>query len=134
MKVLFDQDNPLKVKLHEEQLDISKKLVQKGKVTMQKEVLKEEKNIAVSVTREELVIKRQTIDKDDPDNMNKHMEVIRIPVREERIEVIKHPVIHKNFTIYKCKLHGIEHIQETIKKEDINIKTTGNPKIINEDK
>ena len=72
--------NNAKLKLREEQLDISKKLIKIGEVTIHKEVLTEERNITVPITHEELVVKRRDIDNDNPSNKGEPIEVVRIPI------------------------------------------------------
>lgn len=114
--------NSSKLQLRKEQLDISKKLVKTGEVTMHKEVIKENKNIVVPITREELIIEKKVLDKE---GSNKHTETIRIPISEEHIEVIKHPVIQENVAVYKHQIHETKHIKKTLKREKAQIKTIG---------
>lgn len=121
--------NPV-LQIREEQLDISKKQVQTGEVTMHTEVFTEERTIKVPVTREELVIEKKVMDGDTANSIKKHTETIRIPVSEERVEVKKHLVILEDVNFYKQDFQDNKHIEETLKKEKINIKTSGNPVII----
>ena len=111
---------PSKLRLKEEQLEISKKRVQTGEVTVHKEISTVKKNIIVPVTIEELVIENKVFDKEDPNNVK--TEAIRIPLSEEVIEIIKHPVSNQDVTIFRQELEEIEHIEEILKKEKIYIK------------
>lgn len=126
--------NHSKLQLREEQLEIARKRVQTGEVAIHKEILREEKNIIVPVTREELVIEKKVLDKEPSNKINEHTETIRIPISEERIEVIKHPVVKEEVAIYSRQLHETEHFEETLKKEKICLKTIGNPRIIDKEK
>ncbi|HWO98063.1 MAG TPA: YsnF/AvaK domain-containing protein [Bacillus sp. (in: firmicutes)] len=121
------------IQLREEQLDISKKWVETGEVTVHKEVVTEEKTIVVPVTREELVIEKKTLDAENPGKMNGHTEAIRIPINEERIEIVKHPTVLEDVTIYKRQFQENEHIEETLKKERVHVETIGNAKIIDKE-
>ncbi len=125
--------NQSKLHLKEEQLDITKRRVKTAVVTVHKEIIKEEKNITVPVTREELVIEKEVLDKADPSKTNERTETIRIPIKEELIEIIKHPVAQEDVKIYKEQTSEIQHVQELLAKEKLHIKTTGNPKIINKE-
>jgi uncharacterized protein (TIGR02271 family) len=123
-------DNGSTLKIREEQLDISKRQIQTGEVTMHTEVSTEEKIIKVPVTHEELVIKKKVLDGESSNNDIGHTETIRIPISEEQVEVIKRPVVLEDVNIYKHQFHENKHIEETVKKEKVNIKTIGNPRII----
>lgn len=119
------------ITLHEEQLDIYKKLVQTGEVIMHKEVFVEEKNIQVPIYTEELVIEREMpSNKNSSHSEQNHTEIMRIPISEERIEIIKHPVVLEDVQIYKHRFEEIKHIEETVKKETLAVKTTDGIEII----
>lgn len=120
------------ITLHEEQLDIYKKLVQTGEVIMHKEVFLEEKTIKVPVYSEELVIEMDLPDTQDSNYSENHTEIMRIPISEERIEIIKHAVVLEDVQIYKHKFEEVKHIEETIKKETLAVKTTDGIEIIDE--
>ncbi|MBC2582612.1 YsnF/AvaK domain-containing protein [Clostridium sp. DJ247] len=132
-QLIDDTNNSAKLQLREEQLDIAKKWIQTGQVTMHKEVFTEEKNITVPVTREELVIEKKVLDGKAPNKMDRHTEKIRIPISEERIEVIKHPLVLEDVEIYKHQFQETECIEKTLKKEQIHLETTGDPKIIDKE-
>lgn len=132
-KIIYDTNDYVKLQLHEEQLDITKKRIQTRIVTMHKEVFTEEKTITVSVTREELVIEKRVLDENSPDKMDGHTDIIRIPISEERIEVIKHPVVLEDVKIYKHQFHDTKCIEETLKKEMLHLEIIGNPRIINKE-
>ncbi|MDQ0201503.1 YsnF/AvaK domain-containing protein [Neobacillus ginsengisoli] len=124
--ILSNQKTEGKLKLRTEQLDIIKKWVQTGTVTVRKEVIKEEKTIVVPVTREILVIENKIF---DSDNINENTKTIQIPISEERIEVIKHPTVLEDIKIYKRQFPKIEHVVTTLKSEKVHVKIIGNAKI-----
>lgn len=124
----INSDHPVqKLQLHEEQLDISKKWIQTGKVTVRREVVTELKTIEVSVAHEELVIEKQMLDARSSNQQAQHTETIRIPISEELIEIIKHPTALEDVSIYKNKFEEMVQVDETLKKEILHINTIGNP-------
>lgn len=116
----------VKFQLREEQLDILKRSIQTGEVTIQKEVLTEEKNIIVPVTREELVIKKKVLNNDTLDNADGFAEITRIPITTEDIDVKKHQVILEDVEIYKRQFHDVQHIEENLKKEKVHVEANNN--------
>jgi uncharacterized protein (TIGR02271 family) len=130
-KVARNQD--VKLKLRKEQLDILKKKVRVGEVSVHKEVSTEEKTIVVPVTTVELVIDRKVFDPNNPDSLDEKLESMRIPISEELIEVVKHPTPLEDINIYKRKFQKIDHIKKTLKSEKIHVDTTGNAKVIDKE-
>ena len=129
-QILNVTDHEVKIPLREEQLDISKKQIQTGKVSIHKELVQEEKNITVPITHEELVIEKEIIDAKAPNEIDAHIETIRIPINEERIEVIKHPAALNDVLVYEHQFQETKSVEETIKKEKINLETTGDLEIV----
>lgn len=125
---ILEDENVLE--LHEEQLDISKKRIQTAKVITHKEIVTEEKNIMVPVTREELVIEKTVFDPDNPNDVEGQTETIRIPISEEDIDIVKHKVELEDVSVYNNEYEENQQIKETLKKEKLNIKTTGKAKVI----
>lgn len=124
---LRDQD--VSIKIREEQLDIAKKLVQTGEVTVHKEVLREDKNLVIPVIREELVIEKKVMDNLTPDKADKPVETIRIPISEEQIEVKKQPVVLNNVSIFKHKIHETKRVEGNLKKEKVHVEVIGKAKV-----
>ena len=118
------------LQLHEEQLELIKNWVQTNDVNIRKEVITEKKNIVVPIIREELVIEKKSITPENSGTVKSVSDMLRIPISEEHIEVIKHPVRLEDVSIYKRRFQELRHIEETLKKEKINVKTTGESGII----
>lgn len=116
-----DEISNRKIELHEEELNITKEWIQTGEVSIHEEVLTEEKNITMPITRKELIIEKKGVDGNN--------ETIRIPISEERIEIIKHLVILEDVKVFKRKYQDIKTIKETLKKEKLNVETTGNASV-----
>ncbi|MCX7710883.1 MAG: YsnF/AvaK domain-containing protein [Clostridia bacterium] len=131
--VIHDTEQSVKLQFHEEVLNISKKQVQLGEVTVRKELITEEKNVIVPVNHEILVIEAKAGNREAAEKTEPYNQTIRIPIREERIEVIKHPVLLENVTIYKHQYEETEHIEETLKKERLQIEIIGDPTVIDKE-
>jgi len=109
----------LNIKLREERLDITKDQVKTANVNVHKDIITDEHTISVPVTREDLVIEKKAVGR------NKKSKIIRIPLSTEHIEVIKHPKPLNDVNVYKKKFTETETIEETIKKETLNIDSEG---------
>ena len=129
-QVIYVTDHSAKLQLHEEKLDITKKWIKTGEVAIHKEIFTEEKTITIPVIHEELIIEKKVLDAENTDQTGEHTEIIRIPISEERIEVIKHPTVLEDVAIYKRQFQETKPITETLKKEKVHIETTGNPEVI----
>lgn len=117
----------IKIQLHGEKLDITKNKVEKGHVHIYKEVIKEEKIFKIPVVREELVIEKQDYNQDEGE-----INTIRIPLKEERIEITKDPVILEDISIHNNQFEDIKQVEAILKKEELRIKTSGDAKVIDE--
>src|SRR5262249_15997919 len=76
------------IRLHEEQLKVTKQPVRAGEVEVRKEVHTENKTINVPVEREEVVIERRPASGTTTGG-DIRAEEIRIPVKEEKVNVSK---------------------------------------------
>ena len=123
----------IKMQLREEQMKISKNKIQTGEVSIHKEVLTEEKNITVPVKREELVIENTVCDPQFHDKSEGHTETIRIPIKEERIDIKKKPVDLEDVSVSKDQYEEVKHITETLKKEVPHISINGDAKIVDKE-
>jgi len=121
--------NKIDLRLKEEKLDITKKWLQTGEVTWHKEIINEEKTLVVPVSRQELVIEKKIIDPKNP-NRFKDSEIIRIPISEERIEIIKHSVVLEEVEIYKREIEELNQINDSVKKEILHIQTIDDPIVV----
>lgn len=122
-----------KLRLRQEELDISKNKVETGQVTLSKDVIEEKKVVDVPVTHEEVVIERRAINNEASDSPISSGETIRIPVSEERVEVGKHTVITGEVSAHKREVEETEKVEETIKREEARVDTEGNPNIVSND-
>jgi uncharacterized protein (TIGR02271 family) len=128
-----DSNQHAHIQLHQEVLDLSKVQVRTNEVHIHKEVITEEKTITIPITREELVIEKKALSPVGSNQSDCQMEIIRIPISEERIEVTKHPVMLEEVNYYTNSYEEIQHIEETVKRELLHVDTIGHPIIVNEE-
>ncbi len=120
--MLNESSDQMKFFIKEEKLEIKKKWLQTGEINWHKEVIMEEKIISVPVMREELIINKTIIDSESQDRTI-HTETIRIPLREERVEINKHIFDLDKVEIYKNQLQRTESFDVILKKEVVFLKT-----------
>jgi uncharacterized protein (TIGR02271 family) len=122
-----DHYDEVTIKLHKEELQIGKKWIETANVTVYKKSYTEEKQILVPVRREELIIEKKIINSEG--ETDKDMETIRIPLREDRIEITLHPTLLEDVEIYKNQYEELKHVIETLKEEKVHIETIGDIKL-----
>lgn len=119
------------VRAHEEKLQVNKTpSVKTGEVTVRKEVHTEHKTIDVPITREEIVIERHSgSGRPASSETITEGQEIRIPVREDQVSVEKRTVVAEEVSIGKRQVQDTQHIDETLRKEEIKVETRGNANV-----
>lgn len=107
------------VELSAEQLKVEKVPMQ-GEVRMHKEVKTEHKKIDVPVEREEVVIERRPVHKAGKGGEMK-AEEIRIPIKEEKVNVSKEAVVTEEVKVSKRKHHDTKHVEGDVRKEELKV-------------
>jgi len=112
----------------EEHLHAEKRPVEKGEVNVRKEVHTETQTLEVPVKREEVVIER-TPGHGQPTSFNADDigtgEQIRIPVREEQVNVSKEAVVTEEVKVGKHVVQDTEKVSGQVRKEEIKVDKTG---------
>lgn len=125
-----DENTEEHLRLHEERLNIQKERVQTGEVNIGKHIIEEEKNIDVPIEHEEVVIERRPVNLEVTEGTSGNpvrKEVyqvdgnIHIPLVEEQIVVTKKEVVKEEIVIVKRKIKDVEHIKETVRREEVDI-------------
>jgi len=117
--------------LHKEEIQVSKKWIETADVKIYKRTYTEEKQIIVSVSHEEIIIEKKLLNqKGEKDGQ---IETTRIPLSEDRIEVILHPTVLEDVQIYKEQFEEIIQVIETVKEEKVQIETVGDIKVMIDD-
>lgn len=127
----LETDEERTLRLREEQLEVNKQKVRSGEVVINKEVKEEQKTVNVPVEHEEVYVERRpvtegTLDAKDAGTITDG-ETIRIPVVEEQVEVTKRPVVTDDVVIGKRTVKETQQVQDTVKKEDVELDKDGNP-------
>jgi len=112
------------IQLREERLKVRKTPVETGDVRVRKEVVTEQKTIDVPVEREEVVIERRPAS-GRATGTDFGAEEIRIPVKEEKVDVTKEAVVTEEVSVGKRKVQDTKHVSETVRKEELGVDTHG---------
>ncbi|MBV8488756.1 MAG: YsnF/AvaK domain-containing protein, partial [Planctomycetaceae bacterium] len=107
------------VQLKEEQLEAEKRPVEAGEVRLRKEAHTEHQTIEVPVQREEVVIERkpghgQPVSEAQGGDLDEGKE-IRVPVRHEKVEVTKTPVVTEEVTVGKRTVEDTERVEGEVR-------------------
>jgi uncharacterized protein (TIGR02271 family) len=109
----------------EEEVRIRKRPVQVGEAEVYKEVRTENRSIDVPVKKEELVIERHSLGRQPVSGSVGESERVRVPLSEEQIDVEKRTVAAEQVTVGKREIEDEEHVDATIRKEDIKVDKRG---------
>jgi len=120
------------VQLREEQLRVNKTPVQTGDVKVRKEVHTDHKTVTVPVEREEVVIERRPAAGHATGDVR--AEEIRIPVKEEKVNVSKETVVKEEVRVGKRKVSGTEQVADDVRREELVVETEGKAKVRHEDR
>ncbi|WP_165228550.1 YsnF/AvaK domain-containing protein [Aquisphaera insulae] len=118
------------IQVKEERLHAEKHPVEAGEVRVRKEVRTETKHLEVPVQREEVVIERTPVHGRAAttgvgDDLRAGEEV-RIPVREEQVNVSKDAVVTEEVKVGKRVVQDTEHVSGQVRKEEVKVEQTGN--------
>jgi uncharacterized protein (TIGR02271 family) len=105
----------------EEEVRVRKRPVQTGEAEVYKEVRTENRSIDVPVKKEELVIERHSLGRQPASGSVGERERVRVPLSEEQIDVEKRTVATEQVTVGKREREDEEHVDTTIRKEDIKV-------------
>ncbi len=118
-----------RLRLREEQLNVSKQSVQSGEVSLGKNIVEEQKTVNVPVTHEEVYIENRPVT-DTTVNDNTPIgegENIRVPVSEERVNVSKDTVVTGEVSIGKRAVQETQQVTDTVRREEARLDQSGNP-------
>ena len=118
------------VQAREEKLRVQKTPVETGEAIVRKEVHTEHKVIDVPVTREEIVIERRPASGAEVSSAGMvDGQEIRIPVKEEKVNVYKETVVAEEVAIGKRQVRDSQRVDETLRKEEIKVEAKGDVKV-----
>lgn len=114
-----------KIQLREEELRVKTHPVQTGEVQVHKEVHTEQRTIQVPVKREEIVIERHAVSGHERAGEIGRNEEIRIPVREDQVQVEKNTVVKEEVSVGKRQVQDTKEVAGTVRKEDVRVEKKG---------
>jgi len=115
------------LQLREEELRAHKETVEAGRVQLGKDVVEQEQTLDVPVTREEVYVERHAVTRQPADEpiQTGDSETIRVPVREERVEVEKTPVVYEEVGIGKRVTQETQSVSDTVRREELRVDSDG---------
>ncbi len=123
----LDTDEQRRLRLREEQLNVSKERVQAGQVGLHKDVVEEQKNIDVPVTHEEVYVERRPV---TDGTLNEapigEGERIDVPVSAEQVNVSKDTVTTGEVAIGKRQVESTQRVSDTVRREEARLDQQGN--------
>lgn len=139
----YDQDQDLygiregdhgAIKLYEERLIATKNRQKVGEVAVGKTVKTETANTSVPVESERVIVeRRKPTNSEDPIEVTESNfqqgEVARVEVYEETAQIDKETFVNEEVTVKKAVDRDTVQAKEELRREEIDVKTTGNPNI-----
>ncbi|TDK55376.1 YsnF/AvaK domain-containing protein [Bacillus salipaludis] len=126
-----DHHEEVTLKLHKEELQVSKKRVETADVRVYKKTFTEVKQIMVPVTHEQLIIEKKIVNPNS--DIDSQIETICIPLSEEHIEVTLNPTVLEDVEVFKKQCEELIQVNETLKEEKVQINTFGDINVIVDD-
>ena len=122
------------IEVKEERLHVEKHPVETGEVRVRKEVHTETKTLEVPVEREEIVVERTPVrGRAAAGNVAadsiREGEEIRIPVREEQVDVSKQAVVTEEVKVGKRVVQDSKHVSGDIRKEEVKVEKAGDVEV-----
>ncbi len=118
----------VRVPLAAEELEAQKRERQAGEVRVTKDVVTEEKQVNVPVTREEVHVERVPVQGAPPaDEAAFQEKTIAVPVREEEVEIRKRPVVREEVRVGKVRRESEQRASAEVRHEEARIDREGEP-------
>lgn len=109
-----------RIQLVGEVLRVHKERVGRGEVRLRKEVVTENQNLEVPVSREELVIERVSGQgREATGQVGAGDKEIRVPLSEEQVRVEKKPVVNEEVRVGKREVQDTKRISDTVRHEEL---------------
>jgi uncharacterized protein (TIGR02271 family) len=123
----YDTDEQRRLRLREEQLNVSKERVQAGEVGLHKDVISEQKTVNVPVSHEEVYVERRAVSDGQVDDATPIGEgdAIRVPVSAEQVNVDKNTVVTGEVAIGKRNVQETQQVSDTVRREEARVDQQG---------
>jgi uncharacterized protein (TIGR02271 family) len=129
-------DETQRMQLREEVLHPRKEQVQTGQVSVGKDVVSEQRTMDVPVTREEVYVERQAVERRAADQSIDASadRTIEVPVREEQVSVEKRPVVYEEVGVGKRQVNDTQQVSETVQREEARVEHDGDVNLRNDER
>ena len=118
--------NERRIQLRGEMLRAVKQKVEKGEIRLRKDIVTENQTISVPVTREEVVVEGVSAGEAEPLSGSIGDEgEIRVPVSEERVNVVKEPVVTGEVRVRKRAVQDNQQVTDTVRHEQVRVENEG---------
>ena len=119
--------------LREERLQVNKRNVEAGHVSLEKDVVEEHQSMDVPVSHEEVYVERRPVVDGEMYEGRAELieddESIHIPITEERLEVTKKPVVTEEIVVKKRDVERMETVDDTVRREEAHLERDGNVEV-----
>jgi uncharacterized protein (TIGR02271 family) len=121
-----DNDS-FRVPVREERLQAEKRREQAGEVTVGKNVVEEQRDMEVPVTRDEVQVRRIATDRAAGDDTNAFSDgdTIRVPVTAEKLDVGKETRVVEEIEVSKRPVTETQRVSDTVRREQVDVNDTG---------
>jgi uncharacterized protein (TIGR02271 family) len=108
-----------RVPLYEEELGVQKNVHEAGRVRIHKDVVTEEREVRVPVTREEIRVEHVPADERAaaPGDASFEEDTVEVPLHREHVQVTKRPVLKDEVRITKDHVEDEERVTGRVRKE-----------------
>jgi uncharacterized protein (TIGR02271 family) len=115
-----------RMRLAEEELEVTKRQADAGEVVVTKEVVQEQKTVTVPVERERVRVERVPVSGSaSATDARFEGESVSIPLKQEEVEVRKRPVVREEVRVAKDTEVEQRSISDTVRREEAHIRSEG---------
>jgi uncharacterized protein (TIGR02271 family) len=117
----------VRVPVAEEELDVLKRQQLAGEVRVTKDVVTEQKQVSVPVTKEQVRVERVPVAPGESAGREAEIrgESVSVPIHEEEVEIRKRPVVREEIRLHKERVEEPRMVAETVRKERVNVEGEG---------
>jgi uncharacterized protein (TIGR02271 family) len=111
------------VPVHEEELVAERRQRETGEVRVEKDVVEEQAELDVPVTRDEVTVNRKRVDREATGDETAFTDgdTIRVPVTAEEVDVQKRDRVVEEIEISKRPVTETERVTDTVRREEVRV-------------
>ena len=122
------RDDAQRLTLSDEELEARKRVREAGEVTVRKEVVTEHRQLDVPVMKEEVHVERTpATSASAPEGDAFREQTIRVPVREEEVEVTKRPRVREEVRVTRSQRQQEQRVEGDVRHEEARVDRTDEP-------